>query len=102
MELILTGDQFTAQEAKEYNLVSRVVPADQLVDEAVKLAAKIGSLSKPIIQLAKESINQANETPLASGILFERRMFHATFGTKDQKNGMKAFTEKQKPQWEDA
>jgi enoyl-CoA hydratase len=97
MDLILTGRMMDAAEAERSGLVSRVVPADQLMDEAFKAASKIASLSRPIVLMAKESVNRAYETTLAEGIRFERRFFHATFATEDQKEGMAAFVEKRKP-----
>jgi enoyl-CoA hydratase len=83
-----------AEEAERAGLVSRIVPADELVDEAVATAEKIANLSQPIVMLAKESVNRAYETTLAEGIRFERRVFHSTFSTEDQKEGMSAFAEK--------
>lgn len=99
MELCLTGRMMDAAEAQQAGLVSRVVPADQLVDEAVKVATKISSMSQPIVMLAKESVNRAFEMTLAEGLRFERRLFHALFATADQKEGMAAFAEKRKPQF---
>jgi len=99
MELCLTGRMMDAEEAERCGLVARVVPADRLLDEALATAAKIASLSQPIVALAKESVNRAFETTLAEGIRFERRLFHSTFATEDQKEGMAAFVEKRKPSW---
>jgi len=99
MELILTGDKITAQQAKELGLVSHVYPKNELVDKAMAMAKKIASLSKPIVQIAKEAVNVAFESSLAEGVRFERRMFHATFGTQDRREGMTAFEEKRKPTW---
>jgi enoyl-CoA hydratase len=79
--------------------VSRVVPAAELMDEAIKTAAKIAGLSRPIVMMAKEAVNRAYESTLAEGVRFERRVFHATFATEDQKEGMAAFAEKRPPQW---
>ncbi|KAF9551711.1 putative enoyl-CoA hydratase, mitochondrial, partial [Lunasporangiospora selenospora] len=84
-------------EAERAGLVSRVFPADQLVDEAVKTAEKIAGLSQPIVQMVKDAVNQSFEVPLSAGLTFERRLFHATFGSHDQKEGMGAFAEKRKP-----
>ena len=89
----------SAQEAAERGLVSRVVPTDHLVEEALKIGRKIATKSIPTVSMAKECVNMAEETPLAMGLLYERRMFHATFGTEDQKEGMGAFVEKRKPKW---
>ncbi|SEH46277.1 enoyl-CoA hydratase [Magnetospirillum fulvum] len=97
MEMVLTGRMIDAVEAERAGLVSRVVPLAELIDEAVKVADKIASLSRPVVLLAKEAVNAAFETPLAQGIRFERRLFHATFATEDQKEGMAAFIEKRSP-----
>ncbi|GAB0099975.1 enoyl-CoA hydratase, mitochondrial [Sergentomyia squamirostris] len=97
MEMCLTGDMITAQQAEQMNLVSKVVPADKLVDEAVKLGEKISKHSPLIVALCKEAVNAAYETTLAQGLLFERRHFHATFSTQDRKEGMTAFVEKRPP-----
>ena len=101
MELILTGDFMGAEEAAARGLVSRVVPADQTVEEAMKIARKIATKSKPTVVMAKEAVNQAYESSLQQGLLFEKRLFHATFATADQKEGMTAFAEKRKPNWTD-
>jgi enoyl-CoA hydratase len=77
--------------------VSRVVPAGKLLDEALAVANAICEFSGPVVMMAKEAVNRAFETPLAEGILFERRMFHSLFATEDQKEGMRAFIEKRKP-----
>jgi enoyl-CoA hydratase len=95
--MCLTGRHMDAAEAERSGLVSRVVPAAQLMDEALKVAEKIASMSRPIAMMAKESINRAYETTLAEGVRFERRVFHSTFATEDQKEGMAAFVEKRKP-----
>ena len=99
MELCLTGDFMGAEEAASRGLVSRVVPTDQLVEEALTVGRKIAQKSAPSISMAKECVNQAEELGLSQGLLYERRMFQATFGTKDQKEGMAAFVEKRKPEW---
>ena len=99
MDMILTGRMMDAAEAERSGLVSRVVPAANLVDEAVKMAAQIAALSRPAVLVAKEMINRAYETTLAEGVRFERRLFHALFSTADQKEGMAAFVEKRKPQF---
>jgi enoyl-CoA hydratase len=96
MDLVLTGRMMDAAEAERAGLVSRVVPADKLLDEALAAAEKIASMSLPVTMMAKESVNRAFETTLAEGIQFERRMFHATFATEDQKEGMAAFVDKRK------
>jgi len=97
MDLVLTGRMMEAAEAERAGLVSRVVPADRLLDEALAAAAQIAEFSLPSVMMAKESIKRAYETPLAEGILFERRAFHSLFSTEDQKEGMAAFIEKRKP-----
>jgi enoyl-CoA hydratase len=97
MDMILTGRMMDAAEAERSGLVSRVIPAAQLVEETVKIAAQIAALSRPAVLMAKESINRAYETTLAEGVRFERRMFHSLFATLDQKEGMAAFVEKRKP-----
>jgi enoyl-CoA hydratase len=99
MDLILTGRMMEAQEAERAGLVSRVIAADKLLDEALALAAQIAEFSLPSVMMAKEAVNRAYEAPLAEGILFERRLFHALFATEDQKEGMAAFVEKRKPKF---
>jgi enoyl-CoA hydratase len=94
MEMVLTGRTMGAEEAERAGLVSRVVPAADLLDEALRVAEKIASLSLPAVMMAKESVNRADETTLSEGLRFERRMFHALFATEDQKEGMAAFLEK--------
>ncbi|KAJ1831136.1 putative enoyl-CoA hydratase, mitochondrial [Coemansia sp. RSA 2711] len=98
MEMILTGTiNLNADEAKTYGLVSAVFPPEKLVEEAIKTAGKIASKGAVSVQMAKEAVNQAYELNLSSGLHFERRLFQATFSTKDQKEGMSAFAEKRKP-----
>lgn len=97
MELCLTGRMMDAVEAERSGLVSRVVPAAELIDEALKTARKIASLSMPVVMLAKDCVNRAFETTLTEGIRFERRVFHSVFGTEDQKEGMQAFIDKRAP-----
>jgi enoyl-CoA hydratase len=99
MDLCLTGRMMDAEEAERAGLVTRIVPADQLLDEAMKTAEKIASFSQPVVMMAKEAVNRAYETTLAEGIKFERRVFHATFALDDQKEGMAAFAEKRSPDW---
>jgi enoyl-CoA hydratase len=99
MEMCLTGRMMDAAEAERAGLVSRVVPAAELMDEAIKTATKIAGLSRPIVMMAKEAVNRAYESTLSEGVRFERRVFHATFATEDQKEGMAAFAEKRPPQW---
>ncbi len=97
MEMVLTGRMMDAEEAERSGLVSRIVPLADLVEEAIKVAQQIADLSLPIVMMAKESVNRSYETTLAEGVLFERRTFHSTFATEDQKEGMAAFVEKRKP-----
>ncbi|MFH4984031.1 hypothetical protein AB6A40_010740 [Gnathostoma spinigerum] len=99
MEVCLTGDRVSAHEAKECGLVSKVFPADKVVDEAIKLAERISRHSPLIIQMCKEAVNAASEMTLQEGLRFERRLFNTTFTTNDQKEGMKAFLEKRDPKW---
>ncbi len=99
MDLCLTGRMMDAQEAERSGLVARVVPAASLMDEALKMAEAIASMSLPSVMLAKEAINRAFETTLAEGTRFERRVFHSLFATKDQKEGMAAFVEKRAPKF---
>jgi enoyl-CoA hydratase len=101
MDLILTGRMMDAEEAGRAGLVSRVVPADKLLEEALATAATIAGHSLPAVIMAKEAVRRAEETPLAEGVRFERRMFHAMFATADQKEGMSAFLEKRKAAWKD-
>jgi len=97
MEMCLTGRLMDAEEAERANLVARVVPVADLVDEAVKTAATVAGFSLPAAMFVKESVNRAFETTLAEGVRFERRMFHAAFALADQKEGMAAFAEKRAP-----
>jgi enoyl-CoA hydratase len=97
MDLILTGRMMDAAEAERCGLVSRIVAADKLLEEALKAAAMIASYSLPSVMIAKESVNRAFETTLAEGVRFERRVFHSLFATEDQKEGMAAFVEKRAP-----
>jgi enoyl-CoA hydratase len=97
MDLCLTGRMMDAAEAERLGLVSRVVPAADLMSEALKVAARIAEMSRPIAMMVKESINRAYETSLAEGVRFERRLFHSTFATADRKEGMAAFIDKRKP-----
>jgi enoyl-CoA hydratase/carnithine racemase len=99
MEMVLTGDFITAQEAAAAGLVSRVVSADTLVDDALTVAKKIASMSQPIVTIAKECVNRSLELSLTEGLQYEKRMFHATFATKDKKEGMTAFVDKRAPKW---
>ena len=97
MEMILTGRMMDAAEAERANLVCRVVPAEALVAEAVKLAERIAGLSAPSVAMAKEAVNAAYESTLTEGVRTERRLFLSLFASEDQKEGMSAFAEKRKP-----
>lgn len=97
MDLILTGRLMDAAEAERAGLVSRVVPADKLMDEAMEAATVIASMSLPSVMMAKEAVNRAFETSLAEGVQFERRLFQSLLGTQDQKEGMEAFVAKRPP-----
>jgi len=100
MDLCLTGRMMDAAEAERAGLVSRVVPAAQALDEAINVGNQVAALSIPSVMMAKEAINRAYEAPLAEGLLFERRLFHALFATADQKEGMAAFVAKRKAQFQ--
>jgi enoyl-CoA hydratase len=97
MDLCLTGRMMDAAEAERAGLVSRTVPAAELLPEAMKVAERVAAMSQPIAMMVKEAVNRAYETTLAEGVHFERRLFHSTFATEDQKEGMAAFIDKRKP-----
>ncbi|HET7671756.1 MAG TPA: enoyl-CoA hydratase [Burkholderiales bacterium] len=97
MDLCLTARNMDAQEAERSGLVSRVVPLDRLMEEAMAVGEKIAGYSQPVVMMMKESINRAYESTLSEGVLFERRLFHSMFALADQKEGMAAFMEKRKP-----
>jgi enoyl-CoA hydratase len=99
MEMCLTGRMMGAEEAERAGLVSRIVPAADLVEEAVKTAATIASMAPLAVKANKEMVNAAFETGLGMGVRFERRLFHGLFGTADQKEGMAAFVEKRPGNW---
>ena len=99
MDMCLTARMMGAEEAERAGLVSRVVPADKLLDEALDAATKIASFSLPVVVMIKESVNRAFESSLQEGLLFERRVFHASFALEDQKEGMAAFAEKRKAEF---
>jgi enoyl-CoA hydratase len=96
MDMCLTGRMMDAQEAERAGLVSRIVPAARLLDEALAAAGKIAEFSLPAVMMAKEAVNRAFETTLAEGLRFEKRLFHSMFALDDQKEGMTAFIEKRK------
>jgi enoyl-CoA hydratase len=100
MDLCLTGRMMDATEAERAGLVARIVPANQLLEEALSAAKVIAALSMPSVMMTKESVNRAFETTLAEGVRFERRVFHSLFATKDQKEGMQAFIDKRPPKFE--
>ncbi|KAI8799621.1 ClpP/crotonase-like domain-containing protein [Cladochytrium replicatum] len=97
MEQVLLGNMINAEDAERSGLVARVFPADKLVEESVKAAETIASYSLPVVMMAKEAVNKSFETSLSEGLHLERRLFHSTFATKDQKEGMAAFVEKRTP-----
>jgi len=97
MEMCLSGRMMDADEAERAGLVSRIVAVEDLIEEAVKTGEAIAKLSRPIVMMAKEAVNSAYETTLAEGVHLERRLFHATFSTQDQKEGMAAFADKRQP-----
>jgi enoyl-CoA hydratase len=97
MEMVLTGRMMDAEEAERSGLVSRVVPLESLMDEAMQAANTMSGLSRPVVMMAKEAVNRAYEGTLSEGVRFERRLFHSTFATEDQKEGMAAFAEKRQP-----
>jgi enoyl-CoA hydratase len=99
MDLILTGRMMDAAEAEKSGLVARVVPAANLMGEAMKIADTIANMSLPSVLAGKEAVNRAFESGLSEGMAFERRIFHSLFATEDQKEGMKAFVEKRAPKW---
>jgi len=99
MDLVLTARLMDAQEAERAGLVSRVVPAANLLQEALAAGAAIASFSLPAVMMAKEAVQRAYEAPLGEGLLFERRLFHSLFASADQKEGMNAFIEKRSPRF---
>ena len=97
MEMVLTGRLMDAEEAERAGLVSRVVPAGELIEDALRTAEKIAGFSRPSVLMAKEAVNRSQEMSLAEGLRYERRLFHATFALEDRKEGMEAFAEKRAP-----
>ncbi len=102
MEMCLTGRMMDAEEAERAGLVSRIVPVADLIDDAVKTAGRVAAMSGPTTMMIKEAVNRAFETTLSEGVRFERRLFQASFGTADQKEGMQAFIDKRKPEFKNA
>lgn len=100
MEMCLTGRQMDAEEAERAGLVARIIPVDQLLDETLKTAHVIAAKSLPSVMMTKECVNRSFETSLSEGVRFERRVFHSIFATADQTEGMQAFVEKRKPEFE--
>ncbi|MFM2044278.1 MAG: hypothetical protein RLY86_2854 [Pseudomonadota bacterium] len=101
MEMCLTGRMMDAAEAERSGLVAKVVPAADLMEEVMKVAERIADMSRPVAMMVKECVNRAYESSLMEGLLFERRVFHATFALEDQKEGMAAFIEKRQPNFKD-
>lgn len=99
MEMVLTGNFITANEAMAAGLINKVVPVDVYLEEAIELAKQVAQMSPLATQLAKESVLQAFETDLSNGLVFERKNFYTLFSSEDQKEGMQAFIEKRKPEW---
>jgi enoyl-CoA hydratase/carnithine racemase len=99
MEMVLTGSMLTAAQAEKDGLVCRVVANDKLLDEALAMGEKISSFSRPVVAMAKETVNAAFELSLQEGLRFERRIFHSMFALEDQKEGMAAFVQKRPAQW---
>lgn len=102
MDLVLTARMMDAQEAERAGLVSRVIAADRLLEEAIEAATVIAAMPLPAVIMAKECVNRSWESPLSEGILFERRAFYSLFATDDQKEGMSAFLEKRQPQFKNS
>ena len=101
MDMVLSGRMISATEAERCGLVARVVLGDGVLQEAQTLAQEVAGYSQPAVKMAKEAVNQALETSLSQGLLFEKRLFHSTFALKDQREGMRAFVEKRPPDFKD-
>ncbi len=100
MEMVLNDRRLTAEEAARFGLVNRVVPVERYLDEALELAQQLAERAPVALRIAKEAVNKALETSLTEGLAYERRVFYLLFATEDQKEGMQAFLEKRKPQWQ--
>jgi enoyl-CoA hydratase len=101
MDMCLTGRMMEAEEAERSGLVSRIVPANELIETALETAGKIAEFSQPSVLITKETVNRAYELSLTEGLLFERRLFHSLFATEDQKEGMQAFVDKRSAKFND-
>lgn len=99
MDMVLTGRMMDAEEAERSGLASRIVPTEDIIDEALKIAGKIADLSRPSVMMAKEMVDRSLETTLSEGVRFERRLFHSLFATEDQNEGMSAFVDKRRPRF---
>ena len=99
MEMCMTGRMMDAEEAERSGLVSRIIPTEDLLEEALSVATKIAELSRPALFVLKESVNRSYEVPMREGVLFERRVFHSLFAFDDQTEGMEAFVEKRTPKF---
>lgn len=99
MEMCLSARMMDAEEAERSGLVSRVVPPERLMEEVMETAGRIAGMPRVTVAMAKEAVNRAYETTLSEGVRFERRLFHSVFATEEQKEGMRAFMEKRKPEW---
>jgi enoyl-CoA hydratase len=99
MEMILNNRTLSAAEAAQHGLVNRVLPVERYLEEALALAAEIAARGPLAVRAAKQAVNNAHELPLAEGLDAERELFYALFDTADQKEGMRAFIEKRKPEW---
>lgn len=102
MDMCLTARMMGAEEAEKAGLVSRVVPADKLIEEAIAVGQTIAQMSGPVVMMIKEAVNRAYESSLADGLTYERHLFYSAFATEDQKEGMKAFVEKRAPHFKNA
>ena len=100
MEMCLTGRMMNAEEAERCGIVARIIPADKLQEEALATAQKIATFSQPVVRMIKEAVNAAFETTLSAGVKQERQLFHATFALQDRTEGMRAFTEKRPPKFQ--